>query len=113
MQICVKTWEGTITLDDAKPDDTIELVRKKIKIKLESMFTVKDEMGAPVASAGDIDRYLDFFEVLPMLFQGTTLENSRTLAHYGIEKNDTLVVNGFLSGEGTYVSFCFISFHFK
>ena len=107
MQIFVLTLTcGIITLD-VKASDTIKLVRKKIGIKIDNMFTLKDETGVPVGSFDT--EFLESSEGNQGLeFAGKLLEDGRTLSDYKIKSDNTIHVTSKLAGEGTYIHLQFI-----
>ena len=107
MQITVRTLTcRSITLD-VKASDTIKLVRKKIAIKIDDMFTLKNETGVPVGSF-DTDLLENLESTQGLEFAGVTLQNDKTLSFYNIRKDNMINVTSKLAGEGTYIHFQFI-----
>ena len=97
MQIWVKTLTcGTINLD-VKANDSIERVRKKIKSKIDDMFTGFDV---------EILEYVEGNHAL--VFAGKLLEDGRTLSDYNIQKDNNIQMTSGLAGEGTYIHLQFI-----
>ena len=97
MQIFVLTLTcGTITLD-VKPSDSISMTRRKIRSKIDDMFTGFDV---------EILEYVESNHGL--VFAGKLLEDGCTLSHYNIQKDNTIQMTSGLAGEGTYIHFQFI-----
>ena len=92
---------GTVAVE-AKPSYTIIKLRQALARKIEAMFEGYDvELVASSNAHG-----------CAFIFDGHRLANDRTLADLNIQQDATVRTKFFMSGEGTYVSFCFISFPF-
>ena len=102
MQIFVKTLSfGTITLKDVEANMTIANMKKMVRSKIDNEFT-----------GYDIELALAAERVAPFVFEGHDLEDGCCLSDYNIQNEATIRATFGLLGGGTYVSFCFISFHF-
>ena len=100
MQIFVKTLTcGPITLD-VKSSDTISMIRRKIRCKIDDMFL----------GIGDVE----ILEIVEgnhgLVFAGHLLQDERTLSDYKITSDDTIRMTSTLDGGGTYVSFIHFRF---
>ena len=100
MQIFVKTLTcGPITLD-VKSSDTISMIRRKIRCKIDDMF-----LGI---------RDVEILEIVEgnhgLVFAGHLLQDERTLSDYKITSDDTIRMTSTLDGGGTYVSFIHFRF---
>ena len=93
---------GQITLVVDR-NSTISMVRRKIRCKIDDMFL----------RIGDVELIKDFEgTVHGLVFEGKILNDECTLAYYKIQQDATVRMTSTLDGGGTYVSFCYISFHF-
>ena len=98
----VKTQSFGTILVEAKPSYTILKLRQALGRKIEQIFE-----GFDVALMASSNAHGCAF-----LFDGHRLEDECTLAYYNIQQESTIRATFGLLGGGTYVSFCFISFHF-
>ena len=101
--IFIKTLSfGTVTLKDVETSMTIANMKKMVRSKIDNEFT-----------GYDIELALAAERVAPFVFEGHDLEDGCCLSDYNIQNESTIRATfGLLGGAGTYVSFCFISFHF-
>ena len=100
--IFIKTLSfGTITLKDVKTSMTIANMKKMVRSKIDNEFT-----------GYDIELALAAERVAQFVFEGHDLEDGCRLSDYNIQNESTIRATFGLLGGGTYVSFCFISFHF-
>ena len=100
--IFIKTLSfGTITLKDVDTSMTIANMKKMVRSKIDNEFT-----------GYDIEVALDAERAAPLVFEGHDLEDGCCLSDYNIQNETTIRATFGLLGGGTYVSFCYISFHF-
>ena len=92
---------GQITLVVDR-NSTISMVRRKIRCKIDDMFL----------GIGNVELIEDFEGTHVLVFEGQTLNDECTVASYKIQQDATVRMTSTLDGGGTYVSFCYISFHF-
>jgi len=77
-QIFVKTMDfGTVTLD-AKASDTIDIVKRNLRKKVESMF-----------EGYDVELWVDASRAFNIIFDGTQLKDDKTLTYYNIQQEST------------------------
>ena len=100
--IFIKTLSfGTVTLKDVETSMTIANMKKMVRSKIDNEFT-----------GYDIELALAAERAAPFVFEGHDLEDGCCLSDYNIQNESTIRATFGLLGGGTYVSFCFISFHF-
>ena len=92
---------GLITLEDVETSMTIANMKKMVRSKIDHAFT-----------GYDIEVALDAERAASLVFEGHDLEAGCRLSDYNIQNESTIRATFGLLGGGTYVSFCFISFHF-
>ena len=102
MKIYVQTLSfGAITLKSVEPSMTIVAMKKMTCRKIDNEFTGYDIELALGAERGAV-----------YTFKSQELEDGCCLSDYNIQNESTIRATFGLLGGGTYVSFCFISFHF-